>query len=112
MNFTKLIRTTQPAVSLVLAGILHFALASTLRALESKPGLTAAPVSQPTASPVGAENESPAPRRSGRLNPAAPPRLGEPINDKAVARFLEVEGEKLVRAGQMLTNWQSQLDRK
>ncbi len=54
-----------------------------------------------------------APRpRTGPNNPAAPPKTGEPINDKAVYRFLEIEGEKMVKAGHTLTSWKAQLDRK
>lgn len=46
------------------------------------------------------------------LNSAAPPRLGEPINDKALTRFLESEGEKLVRANKTMTSWAKEIGRR
>ncbi|MBI3416153.1 MAG: trypsin-like peptidase domain-containing protein [Verrucomicrobia bacterium] len=48
----------------------------------------------------------------GTLNAAAPPRLGEPINDKAVTRFLENEGEKLARANKTMTSWAKEIGRR
>jgi serine protease Do len=52
------------------------------------------------------------PSSSGMLNRPAPPRLGEPINDKAVFRFLEAEGAKLLEAKRTLRDWQGRLGRK
>ena len=47
-----------------------------------------------------------------KLNPAAAPRLGEPINDKALYQYLETEGRKLVDANRTLTDWKKKLGRK
>jgi serine protease Do len=47
-----------------------------------------------------------------KLNPSAPPRLGEPVNDKALRQFLEAEGKKLVEAGHTLGDWGGKLRRK
>ena len=51
-------------------------------------------------------------RRSGPLNPPAPPKAGEPINDKALIRYLEIEGLKLVEGHKTLAHWQDDLGRK
>jgi serine protease Do len=50
--------------------------------------------------------------QTARLNPPAPPRLGEPVNDKALRQFMEVEGMKLVEAGRTLRSWGDKLGRK
>jgi serine protease Do len=47
--------------------------------------------------------------RLGRLNQPAPPRLGTPINDKALLGFLESEGRRMVEAGETMTNWSGKL---
>ena len=46
------------------------------------------------------------------LNPPAPPRLGEPINDAASMQFLEIEGRKLLKQPGILVNWGDRLDAK
>lgn len=45
-----------------------------------------------------------------RLNPPAAPSLGAPLNDRAVAQFLETEGGRLVREGKTLGGWADMLD--
>lgn len=74
-------------------------------------GFTATP---PDKEPPGVvEDELHAPRpRSGPLNPPAPPKAGEPVNDKATIRYLEVEGLKLVDEHKTLTEWRGDLGRK
>ena len=67
------------------------------------------PSEQPTPQ---TQTEEPSTRGRGPRNRPAPPKLGEPINDKAIFRYLQIEGEKLVRAGRTLTNWDGSLDRK
>ena len=51
-------------------------------------------------------------RRTGPLNPPARPKAGEPINDKAMFRYLEIEGLKMVEAHQTLAHWGDALGRK
>lgn len=62
--------------------------------------------------PPDPHHDEPEPAPGGPLNPAAPPRPGQPINDRALYRYLQAEGEKLVRAGRTLTNWDGQLGHK
>ena len=50
--------------------------------------------------------------QTARLNPPAPPRRGEPINDKALRQFIEAEGRKCVEAGRTLKDWGDKLGRK
>jgi S1-C subfamily serine protease len=47
-----------------------------------------------------------------RLNPAAPPRPGEAVNDVALQQYLEAEGTRLIETGRTLTNWSDRLDPK
>ncbi len=73
--------------------------------------LNAAQNSKPL--PEGEKDDLHAPSpRGGMLNPPAPPRLGEPINDKATFRFLEAEGAKLMATAQTLSEWKDQLGRR
>ncbi|MCX6923607.1 MAG: serine protease, partial [Verrucomicrobia bacterium] len=50
--------------------------------------------------------------RIARLNPPAPPQLGEPINDKSLRHFIEVAGQKILDEGRTIKDWGDKLDRK
>ena len=96
--------------------LLTLSFSSLVMGKAQSPSATKSPTSNSaSAAPAAESNEkpgresTPTPTPRGSLNRAAPPKLGEPINDKAVTRFLESEGEKLARSEKTLTSWANEM---
>ncbi len=66
--------------------------------------LSAAQSKQPAEPCATPESETTAERPSTLTSPP-PPLPGEPINDRALLRYLELRGHSLLHAGLTLTNW-------